>query len=379
MMRYHSGMPSLRATLGTLLFATALVGAAPPETRNVIIVTADGLRRQEIFGGIDPVLMNQKEAGMADAAALRKQLWRETPQQRRALLMPFFWSTPATKGVLLGNLAKKSSVKVTNAYRVSYPGYSEILTGRAQDEAIRGNDAVQNPTRTVLEFLRAKLNLSREQVALFGSWSMFSFIGESRPGTILINAGKSELNIPILTPRLRMLNDLQFRMLMGDDSMRHDYVTFEMAFEYLKTAKPRVMHIAVGETDDWAHEKNYPRVLDMISQTDGYLRRLWNFLESSPDYRGSTLLVLTADHGRGATINDWNSHGSDVVGADQIWACFIGPGIPATGEASDTAEVHQRDFAPTILEQLGIDYTEYAGVKGKPIAFTRLQASAAAR
>lgn len=372
-------MSSLRASLGALLLATALVGATPPETKNVIIVTADGLRRQEIFGGIDPVLMNEKDAGMADARALRKKLWRETPQQRRAALMPFFWSTLVPKGVLLGNLAKKSSVKVTNAYRVSYPGYSEILTGRSQDGTIRGNDAIQNPTKTVLEFLRAKLSLSRGQVALFGSWSMFSFIGESRPGTVLINAGKRKLDIAALTPHLRGLNGLQFRVLMADDSMRHDYVTFEMALEYLKIAKPRILHIALGETDDWAHEKHYDNVLAMVSETDGYLRKLWRFLETSPDYHGNTLLVLTADHGRGATLNDWHSHGSDIEGADQIWACFLGPGIPATGEASNTVEVYQRDFTPTILEQLGIPYTEYAGVKGKPIAFTSPRATAAGR
>ena len=56
--------------------------------------------------------------------------------------MPFFWGTLARQGVVLGNVTKGSSVQVTNAYRVSYPGYSEILTGRAQDDVIRGNDPI---------------------------------------------------------------------------------------------------------------------------------------------------------------------------------------------------------------------------------------------
>lgn len=243
--------------------ATAAWGAAP-QAKNVIIVTADGLRWQEVFRGIDPLLMNEKTAGMAEAGALRKRLWRETPEARRAALMPFFWSTLVPKGVLLGNPDKNSSIKVTNAYRVSYPGYSE---------------------------------------------------------------------------------------------------------KYLKAAHPRVLHIAVGETDDWAHERHYDHVLDMISEFDHYLRELWEFMESSPEYRGNTVLVLTCDHGRGSTLEDWDSHGEKVPEAARIWAAFFGPGVPGTGEAANTPAAFQRDIAPTVLELLRIDYTEYKGVKGKPIGF----------
>jgi len=75
-------------------------------------------------------------------------------------------------------------VRVTNAYRVSYPGYSEILTGRAQDEAIRGNDAVQNPTPTVLEFLRRKLGLPSSQIVLFGSWETFNSSASTSRGRL---------------------------------------------------------------------------------------------------------------------------------------------------------------------------------------------------
>ncbi len=37
-------------------------------------------------------------------------------------------------------------------------------------------------------------------------------------------------------------------------------------------------------------------------------------------------------------------------------------------------EVFQRDIAPTILDLLGIDYREYAGVQGKPIGLAVKQA-----
>ncbi len=132
-------------------FATPL----PRDTRNIILITADGLRWQDLFGGMDPMLKDQKSAGMDGAAALKAKLWRATPEERRNALMPFFWTTLAPKGVVLGNVKKQSSVRVTNTYRVSYPGYSEILTGRAQDEAIRGNDAVQTRPRLYSSFCGA--------------------------------------------------------------------------------------------------------------------------------------------------------------------------------------------------------------------------------
>ncbi len=353
-------MPSKVCSAILLVLTLACtVDAAPRRTRKVILITADGLRWQELFTGIDPLLMKEKEAGMADAQELRERLWRDSPEERRKVLMPFFWSQLAPAGVVL-------RAKVTNAYRVSYPGYSEILTGRAQDQKVRGNDPIQNPTPTVLEFVSRKLNLERGQVALFGSWDRFKQIGESRPGAILINAGFQELS-PAASPRLEELSRLQFQVLTPWREVRHDYITFEMAFEYLKKTSPTMVHIAFGETDDWAHNKHYDRVLETIEYFDRSLATLWNWVQSTPGWKDETTMVVTVDHGRGNTLQDWHSHGAKVPVADQIWIAAIGPDTPAAGEVSN-APAFQRDVAPTILELMGIDYREYEGVQGKPIA-----------
>jgi hypothetical protein len=345
-----------------------MAGQAETKTRNLILITSDGLRWQELFGGIDAALMNEKAAGMARAAGLRRELWRESPEERRSVLMPFFWATLAPRGVVLGNVRKNSSVAVTNAFRVSYPGYSEILTGRSQDAAIRNNDSIRNPTATVLEFLKKKLALSRNQVALFGSWGVFDFIGESQQGSILINAGYREASG---TARMKELSALQFDARTPWDEVRHDFVTVEMALEHLRAEKPRVMHIAFGESDDWAHDRRYDRVLASIQYFDQALRKVWEFVENSPDYRGRTSLVITSDHGRGSTLEDWHGHGAKIAGAEQIWAAVLGPDTPARGEAANTAPAFQRDIAPTMLDLLGIDYREYEGVAGKPIPLAR--------
>lgn len=366
-LRYDPVMRPLQKCLVAALVCLT-VAAAPSKTRNIILVTADGLRWQDLFGGLDPMLKDEKSAGMAEAAAVKAKFWRASPDERRRALMPFFWTTLAPKGVVLGNVKKNSSVRVTNGFRVSYPGYSEILTGRAQDALIHGNDAIRNPTPTVLEFLGHKLGLDASHVALFGSWDVFSWIGEHQPGSIFINAGYKEVDVANAPARLRQLSALQFEVLTPWDSVRHDYITFEMGLEYLKTVRPRVLYIAFGETDDWAHDRRYDRVLEAINYFDGCLRKLWQAIEDSPEYRGRTTLVLTSDHGRGSTIEDWHGHSDKVQGADQIWAAIIGPDTPALGEAENVPEVFQRDIAPTVLELMGIDYREYAGVEGKPIA-----------
>ena len=354
-----------RALLASM--SAAALKAAPRKTRNIVLVTSDGLRWQEIFGGIDSRLMNEKSAGMQQkgAAALREQLSKDTPEERRQALMPTFWKALAPRGVVLGNVNKGSSVRVTNAYRVSYPGYSEILTGRAQDDVIRNNDEIRNPTPTVLEFLSGKLGLTRRQVALFASWNAFRVIGEHTPGSITINAGYATLDDA--APRARELSAMQFDARTPWDDSRHDYVTFQLALDYLRREHPRVLQISFDETDDWAHDRRYDRVLEMIQFVDRSLLMLWTTLQSIPEYRDQTTLVFTSDHGRGDTLEDFSSHGAKVAGADQIWLAIIGPDTPARGEVDHSETYYQRDIAPTILELMGIPYTSYPGVQGKPI------------
>src|SRR5947199_5855054 len=130
---YHSNMLIARLCLAFAAFSSLLLAA---DTQNIILVTADGLRWQEVFHGIDPMLANLKAVHMDKAEARRKKYVRPTAPESREALMPFFWKQLVPQGIVLGN------VKVTNAYRVSYPGYSEILTGRAEDTLIRNNDPI---------------------------------------------------------------------------------------------------------------------------------------------------------------------------------------------------------------------------------------------
>src|SRR4051794_19804572 len=105
------------------LLALALVfvgaGAARAETpklktENVIFIMLDGLRWQEVFSGADEALMNKERGGVPDVTALRETYWRDTPADRREVLMPFLWDTVGKQGQLYGNQAAHSVGRVTN-------------------------------------------------------------------------------------------------------------------------------------------------------------------------------------------------------------------------------------------------------------------------
>ena len=98
--RREFGAVQLVATL-TVVVATVLSWpslAAAGETKNVILITMDGLRWQELFTGADQRLMT-KDAGQVDQPEqLRQRYFRESHVERRALLMPFFWNRIAKEG-----------------------------------------------------------------------------------------------------------------------------------------------------------------------------------------------------------------------------------------------------------------------------------------
>ena len=61
------------------------------KTKNVILITLDGIRWQEVFSGADSALIYNKTF-TKDSANVVKKFWDDGHKQRRQMLMPFFWS-----------------------------------------------------------------------------------------------------------------------------------------------------------------------------------------------------------------------------------------------------------------------------------------------
>ena len=328
--------------------------AAAGLTENVILFTFDGLRWQEVFSGADEALLNEEDGHVDDVESLREAFWRETPQERRRALMPFFWTVIVPGGQVLGNVRGGSRVMVTNGLNFSYPCYNEMLVG-FPDDRIDSNAKRPNANITVLEWLNGRPSFSG-RVAAFTSWDVFPYIiNEPRSG-VPVNAGWEPITDWPLTDRQQLLNDLMLGTFHPSEGARDDALTFYAALEHLERHHPRVLYISLDRTDISAHNGRYDRYLKAAHKTDDLLRILWEKLESMPRYAGKTTLLLTSDHGRGDPPDGWRGHGENVPGAELIWLAVIGPDTAALGERSDAQTFTQAQIAATVAGLLGEDY-----------------------
>jgi hypothetical protein len=317
--------------------------AQPPS--RLIVVTLDGMRWQEIFEGADRGLITGDSGGVADTSWALSRFWRASPVERRFALMPFFWSTIGTRGQIWGDSSRGSPARVTNGKRFSYPGYNELFTGRA-DDRITSNDKVPNPNRTVLEEL-AQRPPFRHSIEIFGSWDVFPFI---------FNIGRSALPVNGDGPPFPEARDRSQRVanqmaeLLPDHwrGVRLDAPTMAAAIDALRSRKPRILVVLLGETDEWAHERRYDLYLDAARRADRFVELLWREAQALPEYAGRTTLLMSTDHGRGAG-RDWPDHGVEVPAAERIWMAALGRGVEPR-QLRTEAPVVQGQFAETIFE-----------------------------
>jgi hypothetical protein len=65
-------------------------------TRNVMLVTLDGVRIQEVFSGLDETIAAHDEQQMySEMAQERQRFGGASPIVRREALLPVFWRLPA--------------------------------------------------------------------------------------------------------------------------------------------------------------------------------------------------------------------------------------------------------------------------------------------
>ena len=124
MLRMKPFMRSSPLLLAVLLCTSnpAWAGEPPRRTENVIVITLDGFRWQEVFGGADETLLDAKSGGVRNVEDLKRRYGRPTAIERRTALLPFFWNTIAKQGQVFGDPAKNAAAKLTNGLKFSYPG-----------------------------------------------------------------------------------------------------------------------------------------------------------------------------------------------------------------------------------------------------------------
>lgn len=355
-----------RSFAALALVALLAIDASAQRTRNVVLVVTDGLRWQEVFGGADSSLVfGDPRLVDGDTAAIRAEFWRPAATARRAALLPFMWGVIAREGQIFGNRAEGSTATVTNGLKFSYPGYNEMLSGFG-DPRIDRNEFGVNPNTTVFEWLNRQSGL-RGRVAAFATWDVFADIFARDRSGVFVHAGWEPPYASVRSEADEVLNKLYARAYREWGNNAWDAFMHNVAMRYLEHRHPRVVFLGYGETDEWSHAGRYDRLLRSARTVDEYLRELWNFLQTSPEYRGRTTLIVTTDHGRGRGAR-WTDHGRDVEGAEEMWIAVIGPDTPPLGERQSGASVTQAQIASTVAALLGLDFRKAQPRAAEPIA-----------
>ncbi len=348
--------------------------------RNLILITIDGLRWQEVFKGPQQSLLNDEKL-VDDPTRLKEQFWLGSEQRNRQALMPFFWQTIAQKGVVVGDRDNGSNMSVANDLYFSYPGYSDLLTGVVNTK-VKSNAKLNNQEISFLEWLNNKPNY-HSNIAVFAGWDVFPYIVNKDRSGLYVNAGFDQAASYPLSKHVKWLNKLQSQIPSPWKTVRLDAFTYGFAEDYLEQVQPRVMMLAFGETDDFAHDGDYQNYLTSAHRTDMFIEKLWQKLQSMDKYKNNTNILIVTDHGRGSNKEDWQHHASKssmkgymkslarfkqgILGSNHIWMAAIGPDIKPQGLLKTNSELLQTQIAATALELLGENPSQFNPKVAKPI------------
>jgi len=261
--------------------------------QNVIIVLIDGARYTETFGGGNTYI-------------------------------PHMFDDMRPNGYLYSNfrIADEGQTR-TN------PGHASILTGTWQQIA---NDGSQRPTNpTVFEYFRKEL-------------------GVSVTGNYLVG-GKSKL-----TALAYSTDSLYGNLYQGSTSCETitDNEVYDNLVSIMDKYHPRLIMVNFADTDRAGHDDNWSNYLEVITNADDLVYKLWQKIENDDFYKNTTTLFVTNDHGRHDDQHGgFKSHGDDCEGCEHILLLAMGRNVTKGGQNN---EIHyQIDLCPTIGNLLGFD------------------------
>jgi arylsulfatase A-like enzyme len=232
----------------------------------------------------------------------------------------------------LGNRNQGSKIDVTNPYALSYAGYNELFTGRP-DHLIWSNRKRKNTNKTIFEHLN-RMARFQGKVASIASWDAFPFIFNTDRSQLKVHTGNAYRH---------------------EGGVRPDTATFAEARAYLLQHRPRVLHLGLGGTDEAAHRKEYGNYLRQAHLADRIIAHLWQLVQSLPEYRDNTSLIVTTDHGRGNSRHNWHRHGAFVNGSSQTWLALLGKGVRTGGESRQKEQLFSSQIAGTIGSLLQVN------------------------
>ena len=242
---------------------------------------------------------------------------------------------------------------------VSLPGYREILTGRRGDRCV-DNECPLIDEPTLLDELRAGNLPDASDVAVVASWDVIARAASPAPSLLALSAGRRGggrgRDALAVSPAARAALDAgaHARAWPGHGDYRPDALTAALALDVVAAAHPRVLWLALGDPDEWAHRDNRDGYRRALAFADATLARLVERVGLD-----DAIFVVTADHGRDANFRD---HG-DAPESSAVWLVAAGARIPRLGFARSGGPHRLADIAPTVraLLHLRADDSARAG------------------
>jgi len=222
----------------------------------------------------------------------------------------------------LNNVADKNYVKViknmtvANSYKISYPGYNDILTGKVNKQII-SNHVGNNKFKTFFE----KYNL-KPTIAV--SWCRFKRIYNTKRSKLKLltfNKKTKKINKKFSKKLNKTVkcNDLKLpkQNAVCNKSNSEDCKTFEIFCYHWNKNKEKIKcgHLGFVASDNWGHQKNFDKYIEFIKYYDKCIKYIWKKLLPET-------LIITTDHGRG-NKNYWGSHYHNIKGSDDVWCIII--------------------------------------------------------
>ncbi len=290
---------------------------------NVILVTLDGIRWEDVF---------------------------------RDSSMPHLTGDLAQEGVLLGDEVT-SSVHVSNPVNMSLPGYQSIFLGSSH--FCFSNFCKPVRKETFPESIQKSLGFSKNQMAAFASWEQIkrAYFREDSP--LFLNAGldPSGLQDPVHEAIDREQQEVVPKWNRpGIWSARFDRFTHAHALHFLKKNHPRFLYLSLLDADEWGHAGNHPEYVKTLNTYDNWIREIADVLDQSGDYGKNTLLIVTTDHGRGSEGIRWQDHGIKIPESKRIWIYLRGMGIEPGGRPIPGSTLNHLSLKPMILRAFGLKH-----------------------
>ena len=169
-------------------------------------------------------------------------------------------------------------------------------------------------------------------MSTFGAWDLLPFILNAS-AAICRSATAIRRCRSRTTDRERAINDLAEDLPPIWDGAPLDAPIMHAALECLRTRRPRVLYVMLGETDEWAHEGRYDLYLDAASAPIGSSAALWEAAQSMPEYAGRRRWSSRPITAAGRPPRTGPTTAGRCPPPNATWMAVMGPGTPAARRA----------------------------------------------